>query len=203
MKIERCKVDTLILDPSNARRHPKANIDAIKASLDRFGQVAPLVVRNGIVIGGNGTLTAMRALGWEDVNIVQFEGTEKEAAALAIALNRTAELATWDSEQLEATLTDLTASDASACELGFTPEALAALLPKVAVLPDTDNIRHDPGELPSNSPKKKAALQYALLFDTDKQQQNWFALLERLKGIYPDAKNTADRIDALAKELTS
>jgi ParB-like chromosome segregation protein Spo0J len=55
----------LHLDASNARQHNERNLEAIKGSLARFAQVEPLVVQKstGRVIGGNGRLVAMRALG--------------------------------------------------------------------------------------------------------------------------------------------
>jgi len=101
--IETVSPDTLTLDPENARKHPEENLAAIRDSLKRFGQVLPIVVRNGVVVGGNGTLTVIRDLGWPTVKVVRFEGTETEARALAIALNRSADLATWDLGQLAKT----------------------------------------------------------------------------------------------------
>ena len=42
LSIERVPIDTLHLDPANARLHPDENLDAIEASLRRFGQAEPL-----------------------------------------------------------------------------------------------------------------------------------------------------------------
>ena len=58
MKIERVKVASLLSDPSNSRQHSAKNLDAIKASLKKFEQVEPLIVRkaDNVVIGGNGRL---------------------------------------------------------------------------------------------------------------------------------------------------
>src|SRR5436189_89392 len=91
-------VASLTLDPSNARLHPDPNLDAIAASLQRFGQAEPLVVQVGTrrVIAGNGRLVAMRKLGWTECDIVELEVDDLKATALGIALNRTAELAEWD-----------------------------------------------------------------------------------------------------------
>ncbi len=56
LAIQRVPLDALHLDPANARVHDDVNLDAIKASLTRFGQAEPLVVHKstGRVIGGNG-----------------------------------------------------------------------------------------------------------------------------------------------------
>ena len=61
----RVALDTLHEDPANARTHGPENLDAIEASLRRFGQAELLVVQaeTGRVIGGNGRLKVMRKLG--------------------------------------------------------------------------------------------------------------------------------------------
>lgn len=109
MEIVDVKISELVEDPLNARTHDKRNIDAIKASLERFGQVEPLVVRAGsnVVVGGNGRLAAMRSLEWKAATVTYQELTDAQAAALGITLNRTAELAAWDNEQLATTLENL------------------------------------------------------------------------------------------------
>lgn len=109
MEVVDVKILELVEDPLNARTHDKRNIDAIKASLERFGQVEPLVVRAGsnVVVGGNGRLTAMHSLKWKTAAVTYQELTDAQAAALGIVLNRTAELAAWDNEQLAATLENL------------------------------------------------------------------------------------------------
>lgn len=59
MQIETVPIDAAIPDPENERLHPDRNIEAIKASLARFGQQTPIVVdAQGIIRKGNGTWTA-------------------------------------------------------------------------------------------------------------------------------------------------
>src|SRR5262249_52481740 len=72
LAIKRVLIDSLHLDPANARLHPETNLDAITASLRRFGQAEPLVVQAGTgrVIAGNGRLIAMKKLGWTEADIV-------------------------------------------------------------------------------------------------------------------------------------
>lgn len=109
LHVETVKIDGLKLDPNNARKHPTRNLEAIAESLRQFGQRRPLVVWNGVVIAGNGTLVAAKTLGWKDVVITRVpdEWTEEEAKAYALADNRTAELAEWDPEMLASTLAEL------------------------------------------------------------------------------------------------
>ncbi len=55
---------------------------------------------------GNGTLIAAKALGWKTISIVRSDLAKTELTAYAIADNRTAELAEWDTDILSATLAD-------------------------------------------------------------------------------------------------
>jgi DNA modification methylase len=99
----------LTLDPANARRHPEANLEAIKGSLAVYGQVKPVVARadNGVVIAGNGTLEAARQLGWAHPAVVRVEMDAATAVGYAIADNRTAELAGWDADALDRLLREV------------------------------------------------------------------------------------------------
>ena len=108
MKTETIPIDLISSDPANVRRHPERNLDAIKASLRRFGQRRPIVVdRNGVVRAGNGTLAAARELGWTEIEVVWTDLLGSEATAYGIADNRSAELAEWDEPGLAAQLLDL------------------------------------------------------------------------------------------------
>jgi ParB-like chromosome segregation protein Spo0J len=101
MQIETVPIDSISPDPANARRHGQRNIDAIKSSLRRFGQQKPIIVdSHGTVRAGNGTLEAAQSLGWTHIQVVRSDLAELELTAYAIADNRTAELAEWDTEIL-------------------------------------------------------------------------------------------------------
>ncbi len=128
----------LTQDPANARLHPERNMEALKASLHRFGQRKPVVVRREgmIVIAGNGTLAAAKALGWSHVAAVIVEDDATTATGYAIADNRTAELAEWDVKALNALMNSIQGSIGPS-ELGFEPDDLAALLGGVD-LPEED-----------------------------------------------------------------
>ena len=117
----------LSLDPSNVRKHSRRNLDAIKASLARFGQTRPLVVtEDGLVIAGNGTMAAAEELGWDELEVtrVPFRNPD-EARAFALADNRTGELAQWNLPVLLQALESLALEGWRLEEVGFTPEDLA------------------------------------------------------------------------------
>jgi len=112
VNIETVPIDSLHFDPSNVRKHDAKNIDAIKASIARFGQQKPIVIdADGVVRAGNGTLSAMRALSFKEIDVVRTPLRGSEATAYAIADNRTAELAEWDDDALAQTLAALQIED--------------------------------------------------------------------------------------------
>lgn len=59
-------------DPRNARKHPVRNLDAIKLSLETYGQRKPIVVNaaNDTIEAGNGLYLAAVALGWTHIAVV-------------------------------------------------------------------------------------------------------------------------------------
>ncbi len=133
-------LDSLSFDAKNARRHGKANLKAIKASLIEFGQVMPLVVEKGTgrVIGGNGTLRAMRSLKWTEAAVVEVDEHDARATALGIALNRTGELAEWDDARLAEALKEQ-AFDFDMEAMGWADADLRKLLGKKLDIPDEDD----------------------------------------------------------------
>lgn len=140
MLIEKLSVNSLFKDPANARKHSDRNIEAIIASLRRFGQQKPIVIDStGVVRAGNGTLEAAKRLGWESIDCVITSLKGSDAIAYAIADNRTAELAEWDEDTLAAQLNGLlTESEDIAFAAGFTPSEVESMLNKFADEPDLD-----------------------------------------------------------------
>ncbi|MEM7232841.1 MAG: recombinase family protein [Planctomycetota bacterium] len=130
--IKRVPIDELHLDPANARQHGPENLEAITASLKRFGQAEPLVVQksSGRVVGGNGRLVAMKKIGWTDADVVEVDIDDLDATALGIALNRTGELAEWDEETLAKLLSNLKEADALD-GVGYDDTEIDALLDEV------------------------------------------------------------------------
>jgi len=121
VKLEKVKVSGLKHDPENARLHSKKNLEAIAGSLKQFGQRRPLVVWDNIVIAGNGTLQAAKNLGWLEIEITRTpeEWSHHEARAYALADNRTAELADWDSNVLTDQLIELDSVGFDVSQWGF------------------------------------------------------------------------------------
>ncbi len=128
MKIVMVPLEKLELDPDNVRLHGNRNVDAIKRSLQEFGQHAPLVVnKDQVVIVGNGRLMAMRELEWLETAVHYVDLDKDKARALAIVDNRTAELASWDDVALASQLDALPDPELA----GFSEAEVKRLLKKV------------------------------------------------------------------------
>lgn len=122
LRIEKIAVARLVPDPHNARKHDERNIDAIKNSLALFGQRKPIVVTpDNVVVAGNGTLQAAKSLGWDFVQVTRtpLGWSWEQIKAFALADNRTAELAEWDSAVLADQLLELDAVGWELDTLGF------------------------------------------------------------------------------------
>jgi ParB-like chromosome segregation protein Spo0J len=144
MQVEVRRISNLTADPENARTHDKKNLDAIASSLEKFGQRKPIVVMpTGVILAGNGTWVAAKQLGWTEiqVSVVPADWDFATAKAYALADNRTAELADWDTSVLASQLIELDAEGWEAKDLGFDAE----------LTPPTD-----PEPLPARKPKTHA-----------------------------------------------
>ncbi len=123
------KVADLTADPKNARRHSEAQIAEIVQSIERFGYVAPVIVRpNGQIIGGHATVQALQRLERVEVDIRIVHGlTEAGYRALGLALNKIPENSRWDDAVLRDVLSEIDADDDIA-GLGFSSSELTKLL---------------------------------------------------------------------------
>jgi len=92
-------LEKLRLLPGNPRR---GNLDAVKRSLEAFGQRKPIVARRSdrVVIAGNHTLQAAQALGWSEIAVVWVDDDDTTSKAFALADNRTAQLGDYDEAAL-------------------------------------------------------------------------------------------------------
>lgn len=111
-------IGDLIPDPANCRRHNPRNIGSIVNSLQKVGAARSIVIDEGnVILAGNGLVEAAGEAGITKVKVVEADGntvvavrrtglTPRQKAELAIADNRTAELAEWDAEQLLKTIAE-------------------------------------------------------------------------------------------------
>jgi len=140
-------LEKLRLLPGNPRR---GNVDAVKRSLEAFGQRKPIVARRSdrVVIAGNHTLQAAQALGWSEIAVVWVDDDDTTSKAFALADNRTAELGDYDEAALAELIGQVGSVDpdllvASGWDEASVQELVAALEPQVLPLVG------DPDEVPT------------------------------------------------------
>jgi len=121
LEIIEVSIDSLIPDPNNARKHDQKNLDAIKGSLAKFGQQTPIVVDDkNVVLKGNGTVEAAKAMGWSTIKTVRSTlETNTDKVAYALADNRSSELAAWDMDVLGSELMSLRDDGFDIGDIGF------------------------------------------------------------------------------------
>jgi ParB-like chromosome segregation protein Spo0J len=163
-------------DELNARRHDGRSYDSIMSSLAEFGQQKPIVVLdNGTVVAGNGTLEAARRLGWTRLAVVRF-ADEKKARAYAIADNRTSEMSSWDGEALADALYAIRENGVDLTTVGFSDTDLDRLLaePQSAVDDPSSEWRGMPE---FDQQDKTAARQIVMNFRSDDDAQKFGELI--------------------------
>jgi|GEM_PF-1126154 len=138
-------------DPKNAREHDDRNLDMIEASLRQYGQVKPIIVRksDNVIIAGNGTYQAAIGLGWKHIACVFVDFDDNTSTGYAIADNRSAELAEWNTEVLKEQIDELSKAEFDLDAVGFTNDELDAMIQK-AVINSSDTSKE-------NSPTRKAS----------------------------------------------
>lgn len=116
--------DQLLAHPLNARRHPAAQRETLRASLRQLGWIAPVVVNltTGHVVDGHARVEEALSAGAEVVPVVEVELTpEQEALALAVYDPITSQ-AIYDREALDSLLREVSTDE----------QALAGLLADLA-----------------------------------------------------------------------
>lgn len=183
-------VESLRTDDKNARRHAKRDLDVLAKSLDTYGQQKPIVVlADGKVIAGNGTLEAARSLGWTHIACVTFDNEDAaRAAAFAIMDNKSAELSEWDfqalSEQMKALPDDLLSS------IGFADFEIQPMLQATWTPPAIE-------ELPERHQGK-----HVVAFDAE-EWAHVAAAIDKIGKAHKDKLKPADALILICKAFTS
>jgi hypothetical protein len=128
-------IESISVHPRNPRI---GDVEAVAASLRRFGQQKPIVVQAStrFVVAGNHVVRAAQELGWTEIAANVEELDDATAVAFMLADNRTADLGGYDDALLAAILAEQSAADNLAAT-GYDPADVAALL-RAAGLDDRD-----------------------------------------------------------------
>ena len=105
-EVQRIPIDSVEEHPENARL---GDLEVIKESITRFGQVKPIIVQqsSNFVIAGNNVRKAMIELGETEVNAVFHDVDDETAKAYLLADNRTSDRASYNQEKLYESLESL------------------------------------------------------------------------------------------------
>lgn len=95
------------------RRHTKAQINKLAASLQEFGVVLPVIAdRDCRIVAGAALIRAAQQLGLGEVPVVHLHDlNETQLRSLRLALNRLTEDAGWDEQALRLELSELSGLD--------------------------------------------------------------------------------------------
>jgi hypothetical protein len=173
----------------NARKHPKKQIDDLRASFRKYGQVHTLLVReDGTLIAGHGRLEAMKHEGFSHVAVIVARGwTEARCRAFALLDNKIALNSEWGDDLLASEWKDRALLDEDVKALGFDGKELDKLVPP----PPSSNANES--KAPAGA-TLKPLVQFNIVFDDEVQQQQWFAFVKRLKIQYPDDETLGQRL---------
>ena len=130
MIIEEVAIKDLVPYGDNPRKYGPREIEQFAAAIREFGfRVPVLALRDGRLIDGHFRLAAAKAAGLERVPAVHVDGwSEEKVRAFRLAVNRMADLATWDEDKLAAELKALLEADFDLSLIGFDSAELDKLL---------------------------------------------------------------------------
>ncbi len=160
---DRISLGDLHQDPDNARKHTARNVSQIEESLQRAGAGRSILAardKDGklVILAGNATTEAAMSAGFETARIVESDGTELvvvvrsdldpedvQARLLAVADNRTAELATWDVPKLTELPVELLDMFFSPKEMGKLLQTMDRSIDEVNASEETQTEQETPG----------------------------------------------------------
>lgn len=89
--------------PHAARDHSASQRRKLKNLLQKFGQIAPIILdANRQIVDGHAVYETLRDLGHDEIAVVVVENrTDAEIRALRLALNRISEDTTWNEKDLQ------------------------------------------------------------------------------------------------------
>ena len=104
LKVVILPVDQLTPYEKNARTHKDFDVSVIKKSIEEFGFNDPIGIwgDKNYIVEGHGRLLAVKELGLKEVPCIRLDHlTNNQRKAYALAHNRSAELSSWNLENLD------------------------------------------------------------------------------------------------------
>lgn len=127
MQIETLLLSEIVPYETNAKKHPKYQIQQIKESIETFGNNDPIAIdENNVIIEGHGRYLALKELAYDQVPVIRLKHLSKEQKrAYVLAHNKITLNTGFDMDLLKQELTDIMEIDMS--QFGFSVNLLAPL----------------------------------------------------------------------------
>jgi hypothetical protein len=137
--VETIGIDTVEPHPDNAR---VGDVSAIAESLERFGQVKPILIQKstGFVVAGNHTREAAKSMGWDAIQAVLLDMDDETAKAYLLADNRLSDRAKYDQAKLYSSLEGLLDLDGTGFDLDYVESLGDALGATTVAYADTGDV---------------------------------------------------------------
>lgn len=134
-------LDEINLPKRELRKHPKAQIEKLKQSIEAYGWVSPILLdQHNKLIAGAARVTAAKQLGIGTAPAVRVEHlSDAEVRAYRIADNKLAEAAEWDNDLLALELGEIEI-------LGFDLELTGFETPEIDLLFSSGEAEADPAD---------------------------------------------------------
>lgn len=129
-------VDKLRDNPHNPRVHPASQIRQLKASIDEFGFLLPVLIDGrGMIIAGHACVKAAKELGYKELPCIRADHlSAAQVRAYVVADNRLAQKGKWNAVRLAEELQEIRASfpELDPDALGFCVREFDQVLAKAA-----------------------------------------------------------------------
>ena len=169
--------EDLLANPMNARRHPGAQRDALRGSLDALGWIAPVLVndRTGRMVDGHARVEEAISSGAPVVPVVHLDLSEDEERLALAVLDPITNMAIYDQERLDDLIASIEVED----------PALTALLASLS--------GEEVDAAPIHVPTPRDTKTLVLMYDEDE-----FAEVVGLLSLLP-GKDASDKVIRLLR----
>ena len=168
---------------NNPMVHSDKQIAELVGSIQEFGFTNPILIdESGVIIAGHGRLEAAELAGLVEVPTVMLAHlTDDQKDAYRIADNKLPQNAGWNIDKLRVEFEKLAATSIDLDLLGFSQAEMKKVLEDGAGGGGTGGLG-DP------------VIKYEIIFDTEEQQETWFAFLRAINAEYPEHETIGARL---------
>lgn len=120
LELKYIPIDEIVPYINNSRKHPKEQIEQIKASIKEFGMCTAIGIHNKTIVYGHGRYEALKQLNYTEIPTVDLSHlTEAQRKCLSIADNKIGDNSTFDEDLLQLELLALDELGFDYSNLGF------------------------------------------------------------------------------------